>query len=741
MFLGTAILPRTAIAFDTAASVVSELHQLSIDPARTFRVRELQIARADIKIYLTEGILAFAKPVAGKTIAAVFTTDHTEAGEAEVLVLPTTRGERAALASFAKTPNLDEHVHSAVFFFSDETAQDLRRQIDDRPLHPAPEEGQELAAAGDKVLRSDSNEIDVKLTQALLDNHPAAHGFFYGVLGGRTLGVFNVIYEPDQAEPIVVGRVMPLDDGGQFFQTWCSFRPRRSAAASNAIKRISDYRLDTVIHSDLSMSAQAKFQYRADSTNGRAVALQLSSRLRVTGASIDGKPVEIFQHEMLGQLRIQGATPVLLVAALPLASDTGHEVEVSYEGSVVRRTPLGKYLVDDRGTWYPFDLPMLSTFDLTFHCPEPLRVVASGELISDDVAGGIRSVHRKTQVPEPLAGFNVGDYDVSATEHGPYRIELFANKLENSAGLPAEAASVLDYYTARWQPLPIHSLAISPVEGYYGQGFPGLVYLSSVSYLRQEDRPTALRNPQLDSFFTEMLLPHEIAHQWWGGMVSQSDYRSAWLFEAMSSYSALEYLEQNKGRAALDAVLEGYRQDLFTVEKGKTIESAGPVDFGERILENNGIHAWHVIVYEKGAWIMHMLRTRLGDERFHTLQARLLSNFQNTFISNDDFRKLAAASMPQDQSDNSLSLFFDNWVYSTGIPKMDFHRAGNSVSLKVSGVEESFSFDLPLHCVDASGKDDVEWVHAASGDNAYELTPGRACQLPKQTDFLYQLAN
>ena len=736
------LLARLSFAADTAASIGSELRRLSIDPAQTYRVRELQLARGDIKVYLTEGILAFAKPVAGRTIAAVFTTADTEAGDAEVLVLPPGRSERAALATFTKTPNLDEHIASGVFFFSDETAKELQAQIQDRPLHPAPDEATQLAASADSVLRTGSSQIDVKLTQALLDNHPAPRGFFYGILGGRNLGTFDVAYEPDRFEPVVVGRIAPGGDSDEFFQIWCSFRPRRSAPAPDSNGNISDYRLNSDIHPDLTMSSQARFQYRATSADGRVIGLQLSGHLRVSSASIDGKPAEVFQHDALGKGPLQGAASFLIVAAEALAPETTHEVEVSYGGSVVRRTPLGNYFVDERNTWYPFVSPMLTTFDLTFHCPENLRVVATGELVTDDVAGGVRTIHRRTQVPEPLAGFNMGNYEASTAEHGRYRIELFANKLENSAGLPAQAASILDYYTARWKPLPIHSLAISPIEGYFGQGFPGLIYLSSISYLREEDRPSQLRNAQLDSFFSEMLLPHEIAHQWWGNMVSQANYRTAWLFEAMSNYSALEFLEQNKGRAAADAVLERYRQDLLAADNGKALESAGPVDFGERLLDNNGLRAWHVIVYEKGAWILHMLRMRLGDEAFHTLQTRLLGDSQSKLIANDDFRKLAAGLLPSAQPDSSLSLFFDNWVYSTGIPRMAFRAAGASVSLKISGVDEGFALDLPLRCIDTVGKEHVEWVHAGAGDNSYDLPAGsRSCQLPRQSEYLYQSAN
>ncbi len=737
---------RVALAVETAASVSVELNQLSIDPGQTYRVRELEIARGDIKIYLTEGILAFAKPVAGKTIAAVFTTSHTEAGDAEILVLPPTRSERAALASFTKTPNLDEHLQSAVFFFADETAQELQTQLHDRPLHPAPEEAKELADTANQVLRIDSEQIDVKLVRALLDNHAATRGFFYGIMGGRSLGIFDAVYEPTRFEPVAIGRVVALHEGALSFEVWCSFRPRRSAAPLESAGSISDYRLDTVIHPDLSMSSQAKFQYRAGSEDGRVIALELSAHLRLTSARIDGQSAEVFQHAQDARQPLREGGAILLVAAAPLSTDTTHEVEVSYEGSVVRRTASGNYFVDERNTWYPFLTPMLTTFDLTFHCPQNLHVVSTGELLSDDVAGGVRMVHRKTQVAEPLAGFNLGEYEASTLERGPYRIEVFGNKLEHMvnrpAELPAQAADILDNYTARWLPLNIRSLAISPIEGYFGQGFPGLIYLSSISYVREEDRPAQLRNAQLDSFFSEMLLPHEIAHQWWGCMVSQADYRAAWLFEAMSNYAALEFLEQTKGRAALDAVLERYRNDLLATDRGKAIESAGPVDFGERLLDNNGMLAWHHIIYEKGAWILHMLRMRLGDDAFHTLQTRLLTEFRGKLISNDDFRKLAAGLLPEEQSDKTLSVFFDNWIYSTGIPRMTFHSAGKNVSLKISGVDEGFALDLPLRCGDANGKEQVEWVHAGAGDNSYEMPEGsKACQLPSQREYLYEVQN
>jgi aminopeptidase N len=223
-------------------------------------------------------------------------------------------------------------------------------------------------------------------------------------------------------------------------------------------------------------------------------------------------------------------------------------------------------------------------------------------------------------------------------------------------------------------------------------------------------------------------------------MVSPFDYRSTWLFEAMSTYAALEFLEQSKGRAALDDVLESYRGDLLELDKGATVESAGPIDFGERLLDNNGMRAWHDIIYEKGAWVLHMLRMRLGDDAFHALQSRIINEYQNKLITNEDFRRLAASVTPDDEPDKSLTSFFDNWIYSTGIPAMKFHSATTAATLKISGVDDGFSVDLPLRCLGQDGKEQVVWVHAGAGDNSFDMSNGNhTCQLPKQTDFLYRL--
>jgi hypothetical protein len=721
-----------------AADLAATLREISLNPEETYRVRELQLTRGDVKIYLTEGVLSFFTPVAGHYLAATFTTSDAEAGDAEVLVLPPRPSERASLASYINSPNLDEHFTSALFLFTDRTAEDLMEQIQQRPVRRAPEVGSELEPLLNPVVRTIAAQIDVRLVQALLDHHSPENGFFYSLVIGRELGNFDVLYAPADFEPVSVGRVASSGNGQQTFQLWTSFRPRRAPPFVQPAIRLSDYRIDATIHPDLSMSDTAKFAVEAAEQDGRVLAFGLSGHLHVVSASIDGKPSEIFQRDSARLEQLKSAGSFLVVSDLPLTPGSRHTVEVRYEGSTISERR-GAYFVDERSVWYPFDGSMQTNFDLTFRCPERLRLVSTGELIGEEVDNGIRVVHRKTPVAEHLAGFNLGEYNVTGEEHNAYEIDCYANKASAfDVNLRSATADILDEYTRRWGRLPIHTIAISPVPAYFGQGFPGLIYLSSLSYMHQEDRPVQLRNQETDIFFSDLLLPHEVAHQWWGNLVTPADYRTNWLMEAMASDSALQILQRRKGAAAVAAVLNGYRGDLMKEKDGKPVRSLGPVDFGDRLIATGGFAAWHTIVYERGTWILRILRQRLGDDGFEKLQLRMIQQFTAKPISNEDFRSLASDLLPVGQPDKGLNLFFDTWVYGTGIPRMRLHRSGRNLDLQVSDVDQDFVADVPLRCSSGAGPKRTRWVRANAGSNLLDAAQGTGtCELPSPTDYLY----
>jgi len=142
---------------------------------------------------------------------------------------------------------------------------------------------------------------------------------------------------------------------------------------------------------------------------------------------------------------------------------------------------------------------------------------------------------------------------------------------------------------------------------------------------------------------------------------------------------------------------------------------------GPRLESSLSPDAWRHIVYGKGSWIMHMLRRRLGDDKFWAMLAELRKRYQWKSITTDGFRQLAAEFLPAKSSDPKLETFFDQWVYGTGIPqlKMTWGLKGKAPALRVVGtvkqseIGDDFSVPVPVEIQFAKGKSVVQVVRTA----------------------------
>ncbi len=170
-----------------------------------------------------------------------------------------------------------------------------------------------------------------------------------------------------------------------------------------------------------------------------------------------------------------------------------------------------------------------------------------------------------------------------------------------------------------------------------------------------------------------------------------------------------------------------YRADLSRpLAGGELVDSYGPVTFDQRLENNFGTGIWHDILYEKGTWIFHMLRERMGDKAFQDFQVQVLKDFASRPISNEDLRQEAARFLPANQPDRQLTAFFDTWVYDTGIPILSL----KSGLLFISGVPDSYTVDVPLRC---GGKS--VWVRATEGESSVPLA---GCSVPAKSAFLFR---
>jgi hypothetical protein len=763
---------RPAFAL-SAADLGDEIQHTALDPAECYRVLDLNFNKEDVKVYLGSGYLIFSKPVQGTHLGAVFVA-NAEAGDADVLLLPPTRSERSSLATFTNSPNLEEHFKAAVFVFTDGTGDKLLGQLRDNPASKnSSEMGGLIAEKWTPVL---SNLISSFETRVVYDVLSAQrdNGIFYMAVSGNQLENFDVLYDPTAQDQILVGK-LGYRENRSYFNTWTAFQARsfRNGASPRGTRYDMDnIRIEAAIQPDLTMQAVTRATVTLQQPRS-VVPFNLSPNMRITAATVDGRPAEVFDRQSLRADVIQASTftqdsddrQFLLICDPPLDPAGPHEIEIHHEGAVIRDAGNQVYYVGSRGTWYPRTGASLARYDLVFRYPKSLTVAATGTPVEDRIDGDWHITHVKTDTPIRFAGFNLGNFQSVVQEHNGYRIQLYANHQLESALTPKAVVPIapatddpfprrrskpdtlaapppdgppdpggrmdvltrklldaLDFMTQEFGPSGIRNLAITPIPGGFGQGFPGLVYLSTLAYINPVQLPPHLRARSEEVFYSEILETHEVAHQWWGNLVLPVSYHDDWLIESLANYSALLLLERRKGVKALDDVLDDYRTHLLTkTDTGRTLESAGPVIWGYRLESSLTPDAWRTVTYEKGTWIIHMLRRRLGDEKFLELLREISSHHHS--ISTQEFRELARQYAPK-SPDPDLKIFFDNWVYGTGLPAVKLTYAWRGA--KLSGtivqrdVDESFSAYVPVE-VQTGSKSNVYWLAAGSDPTVFSI--------------------
>ena len=173
----------------TASALGAKIRDLSLDPNACYRIRDLSFQKGDASFYLTDGYLIFSKPIEDRVILAVFHATET-IDDAEILLRPPDRGERASLAAFSGAPNLNEHFRNAVFLFTDGTGEELLKDLKSSPVtKPAPDMAALLESRFAGVGRNLARSFDVRLVHDLLSRH-SAHGMFYAGIASARLGNF-----------------------------------------------------------------------------------------------------------------------------------------------------------------------------------------------------------------------------------------------------------------------------------------------------------------------------------------------------------------------------------------------------------------------------------------------------------------------------------------------------------------------------------------------------------------------
>jgi len=252
------------------------------------------------------------------------------------------------------------------------------------------------------------------------------------------------------------------------------------------------------------------------------------------------------------------------------------------------------------------------------------------------------------------------------------------------------AAPALAFFSQTIAPYPYGKLALIVGPTQFGgmENSSAIVFASTIFNPRPNNKISVRFGiPQR----IESLVAHEIAHQWFGDSVTQTTWADLWLSEGFATYFAALFIEKHDGEEAFREYMRGAAQRYFAYEKqtNAPIHDTQTQDLMKLLNENN---------YEKGAWILHMLRMRLGDEAFF----RGLRNFYNAHregnATTEDLR-----SALENSSGKNLHTFFTRWIYGNGHPVYEWSSqatemrdGSNSVTIVLTQTQAGAPFLDPV---------------------------------------------
>jgi aminopeptidase N len=408
-----------------------------------------------------------------------------------------------------------------------------------------------------------------------------------------------------------------------------------------------------------------------------------------------------------GRLNIQLTAPVRRGASV--------KVVVSYHGKPAnglilsadkagKPSAVGDNWPDRLHNWVPcLDHPAAKatvTFSVT--APSANAVVANGKLARVEQTSKTSRTWTYTEavpIPPYCMIIAVGDFARLEAANEVTPLSYYVPQPDRAFAMQgfAPANPSLKFFTETIAPYPYEKLAL--IVG--ATRFGGMENSSAIVFR------SSLFDPKLELPASNMfgvregvveVIAHEIAHQWFGDSVTESTWSDLWLSEGFAQYFAGLFVRRHEGEAAFQSYMKRQADDYFRFEKEtrRPIHDTETEDLFKLLNANN---------YQKGAWVLHMLRSELGDEKFFNGVRLYYESHRNATATSEDLRRALEKASGKD-----LKEFFTSWIYGAGHPRYQLLWEWNDRTNKLKLVlhqlqaEPSFPNSLPIDIITASGK-------------------------------------
>ncbi len=740
---------ETAVSSRSAEQLYLQLRSVGLDANKVYEIREAALDYNQVHITLEHGTIAFTSDVYGKVTGGFFE------GEGEVLVIPADQAERASMSLFTHAAILEDRFQTAYLRFNDDTFATLkgytRAPEDGQQFVTNWSETARNLAAGDALRLFLSFSRCLPVGQQALEpaqcDIPVSDRFLHARIQSANLGIYDLTFDASASEQISIGQ-QKRNDNFDFYNVWAQFRvnnsqPRKTAADDEIAIR--SYKIDAQVTPPTELQATARMDVDILRGGSRALLFELSRFLKIKEVQMGSRPLEIIQNQALEGTQLARRGNDVVAVVFPEALQAGQKLELvfTYGGDVLSEAGSGLLYVGARGIWYPNRGMAAALFDLRFRYPAGWTLLATGKRVSTTESPdsaveqnlGEQSSRWVSDGVIPVAGFNLGKYSRADARADDVVVETYAAAgVERSFPKPPEevvlvprvppplpqppqaavvlrpppsparnaqvvadtAARAVTFFAKQFGPFPYPALRLTQMPGPLSQGWPGLIFLSSYSFLTPEEKAHLLRDP-VEAALAAQVTAHETAHQWWGDLVFWRGYRDQWFFEGLANYCSLVML-QAQDPLTFQRTMNRYRENLLQKNKtGATLKDAGPVTLGLRLSSSEFPEGYEAISYGRGTWLFHMLRHILDDgatavggtagshndlpfvRGLRKLRERYAAKPVTTLQALDVLAEELPASARYEGRKN-LDWFYEGWINGTAIPH--FELQGVKVSAK-----------------------------------------------------------
>ena len=468
------------------------------------------------------------------------------------------------------------------------------------------------------------------------------------------------------------------------------------------------YPEDQILKGDVVITAVLKDKTLSE------VDLNLYDNMTISSILVDGKPAKYVNEDT----RLSIETPA---SSLP---DT-FSIEIKYEGKPERKG-LGSFSFGKKydhwivynlsepnyaSTWFPCnDLPSDKAMLDMYITNDTTYVSASNGILMDTTDNGLRrTYHWKTLYPISTyliclyssVYSNFTESYVSQDKQDTMAIQYYAfpEDLENAKIDFNGHSGMIDFFSKTFGEYPFLKEKYGVAEFLWQLGAMEHQTLTGIGSNFVSGR----------RFFTDVYV-HELAHQWFGDAVGPATWKDIWLNEGFATYCEALYTEHLAGPNALRSSMMSKFDESFS-----------------GTLYNPGDDLFSSLVYDKGAWVLNMLRWEIGDEAFFRTLRNYYQKFKYKNASTDDFKEVCEAT-----SGRNLDQFFSQWVFTgNNVPQIDYNWVSESgsgsynVTLKLKQTEKGYNnYDLPIEFAFKSENGDtkVEKVRLTDVSQQYSFS-------------------